>query len=261
MNHNIDVRLKRILSDKTSGSVELLRKLNRYLALEQAKVEYIKKILPELKKHFSSFENIRKYLSELNKLVRAGKLYSGFFSKYTGNVNVHEKIFSSAFPSLKRCSIIMTISNSRTILEFLKRIQKEKTDLKVIVCESRPEFEGRIMAAALVKGGVKVQLITESMAAEYVQKSDAVIIGADVILKNGNVVNKVGSKTLSILCREYGKPFYVVADKSKFSSKNNFKQNKEDRKEIWRSAPKKISIKNYNFEIVPKSYVTNIFTD
>ncbi len=256
-----DDSLKKILSDKISGSGELLRKLNNYFSKKQKNVQYIQGIIPELKKHFCSFENIQKYLSELGRTIRAGNLTSKFFTKSVDYTKTNDKFFFNALPYFKRSKIVLTISNSRTVFALLKRIQKEKRNLEVVVCESRPKLEGRIMASALAKAGIKVQLITESMMAEYAQKSDAVVIGADIILKNGDAVNKAGSKTLAILCSEFEKPFYVVADKLKFSTKSKFKQKDEDSKEIWSGAPKRILIKNHYFEIIPRSYITKIFSD
>ena len=256
-----DVALKRILSDKTSGSGELLLKLNDYLSKKQENVQDIQRLIPMLKRHFQSFENIQKYLLELDKLIRRKKLSPEFFTNCSSKARSNNKIFVHALPYFKRHKIILTISNSRTVLELLKRIRKEKRNLEVMVCESRPKLEGRIMASSLAKVGIKVQLITESMMAEFVHKSDAVLIGADVVLKSGDVINKVGSKTLAILCKEFKKPFFIAADRSKFSGKNKFVQREEDRKEIWRHAPKNITIRNRYFEIIPKSYITKIFTD
>ena len=256
-----DAALKRIFSDKTSGSGELLLKLNDYLSKKQENVRNIQRSIPKLKKYFQSFENIRKYLLELNKLIRAGKLSPEFFTNCSSKTRSNNKIFVNALPYFKRHKVVLTISNSRTVLELLKKIRKEKRNLEVIVCESRPKLEGRVMASSLAEVGIKVQLITESMMSEYVQKSDAVIIGADVILRNGDVVNKVGSKTLAILCKEFKKPFYVAADKSKLSKKNKFVQRDEDQKEIWRDAPKNIALRNRYFEIIPKFYITKTFTD
>ncbi|MCL6100491.1 MAG: translation initiation factor eIF-2B [Bacteroidetes bacterium] len=256
-----DAALKRILSDKTSGSGELLSKINDYLSKKQENVQSIQRLIPKLKKHFQSFENIQKYLLELDKLIRRKKLSPSYFSNSASETKSNNKIFVNALPYFKRHKIILTISNSKTVFGLLTRLQKVNRNLKVIVCESRPKLEGRIMAYSLAEVGIKVQLITESMMSEYVQKSDAVLIGADVILRNGDVVNKIGSKTLAILCKGFKKPFFIAADRSKFSGKNKFVQREEDRKEIWRHAPKNITIRNRYFEIIPKSYITKIFTD
>ena len=85
------------------------------------------------------------------------------------------------------------------------------------------------MAEELAASGIKTLLITDAMMNQYVSQVDAAIIGADLISKNGNVVNKVGSKSLALLCREYNKPFFVVSTKNKLSKRSRFVQKNEDR--------------------------------
>jgi len=92
-------------------------------------------------------------------------------------------------------------------------------------------------------------------------EADAAIIGTDVILKNGNVVNKVGSKSLALLCKEFNKPFYVVSTRSKKSTRINFKQIEENPDEIWNKKMKHLSTLNIYFEVVEKKYISRIFTD
>ena len=43
-----------------------------------------------------------------------------------------------------------------------------------------------------------------------------VIVGADAITSEGNVVNKIGSSGVAVLAHEARKPFYVVSELLKF---------------------------------------------
>jgi translation initiation factor eIF-2B subunit delta len=95
----------------------------------------------------------------------------------------------------------------------------------------------------------------------YISEIDAAIIGADAVLRNGNVINKVGSKTLALLCKDYKKPFYVVTSNSKFSKKKIFQPMKEEPQEIWKKKAKNLSISNIYFEEIEKKLITKIFTD
>lgn len=99
------------------------------------------------------------------------------------------------------------------------------------------------------------------MSASHVRKCDCVIIGADTVLRNRSVVNKVGSFQLALLCNYFQKPFYVITEKSKFSLKNEFKQIEESTDEIWKDAPKGVAIKNIYFEKIPASLISKIITD
>jgi len=45
----------------------------------------------------------------------------------------------------------------------------------------------------------------------YLKKVNLIIVGADRIARNGDVANKIGTYSLSVLARENKVPFYVAA--------------------------------------------------
>lgn len=262
MNQILEPELRRILSDKISGSAELLFRLNLFLKKRFKKSKDLNLLFPLLEKHLKSFQNINNYLKVLKKKNRSNNLTITFFDSFENNsVSVFDNIFENAKKDLKKKNKILTISNSHTVFEILKRQRLINNKLQVIICESRPKLEGRIIAKRLIKEKIKTEVITESLAAQAVQKCDCVITGSDSIMKNKDVINKAGSLQLAILCRHYNKPFYVAAEKSKFSNKIEFTQRRESAEEIWRSHPNKISIDNYYFERIPNKLITKVFTD
>ncbi len=99
------------------------------------------------------------------------------------------------------------------------------------------------------------------MMAFAVKKSDAVIIGADSILKNKNVINKSGSLPLAVICKYHKKPFYVIAAKSKYSNRKKFKPVKEKGISVWDYSKEKLEILNYPFEEIDFSLITDIISD
>jgi translation initiation factor 2B subunit (eIF-2B alpha/beta/delta family) len=257
-------KLDKIINNKTLGSSELIDLLNKYfLSIRSNTPEIIKSIkLAEVK--LSHFQGVKSYLDELNDCVKnkgeSEKVY--FLKKYSKNeVEKIEFIFNRIYLVLSNMRSIITLSRSGTVLSVIKLWYQRKKNLKVVICESQPMFEGRLAAMDLVKEGIKVELITDSMILTYVPKVDAAIIGADSVLKNGNIVNKVGSKALALLCQEYKKPFYVVTTRSKFSTKNSFKPKKENPKEVWNKEAKNLKVSNFYFEEVEKKLITKIFTN
>lgn len=80
--------------------------------------------------------------------------------------------------------------------------------------ETRPLFQGlRLTSYELIKTGIPFKVITESTAGVLIRdgKIDVVITGADRIAANGDSANKLGTFTLSVLCKAYGVPFYIAA--------------------------------------------------
>jgi len=142
--------------------------------------------------------------------------------------------YASSFCRGKR---IITLSNSKTLKQTFIRAKP----VCVHVLESRPGSEGRILVESLRREGLKVELIEDLMAYRTLKEVDLCLVGADYVDEAGNVLNKVGSTTLAILCREQKKPFLVVADPFKFGSR---------------------SLKETDlFEVIPSELITAIITD
>lgn len=84
----------------------------------------------------------------------------------------------------------------------------------VWVDETRPYLQGsRLTAWELMKDDIPCTLITDNMAAHFMQRGevDAVILGTDRVAANGDVANKIGTYGLAVLCKHHGIPFYVAA--------------------------------------------------
>ncbi|MGH7849590.1 MAG: S-methyl-5-thioribose-1-phosphate isomerase [Thermodesulfobacteriota bacterium] len=89
--------------------------------------------------------------------------------------------------------------------------------IEVIATETRPFLQGaRLTAWELDRDGIPVSLITDNMAGYIMSKGmvNAVVVGADRIAANGDVANKIGTYTLSVLARSHNIPFYVAAPMS-----------------------------------------------
>lgn len=89
----------------------------------------------------------------------------------------------------------------------------------VWVDETRPRGQGaRLTAWELSNEQVPHAVIADNAAAHYMSRGevDLVIVGADRIAANGDVVNKVGTLAKAICAREFGIPFYVAAPPSTF---------------------------------------------
>jgi ribose 1,5-bisphosphate isomerase len=264
MMKNTSTKLNKILNIKTSGSSELVALLNKYFISIRNNSAQLKGSIKLAKNKLGHFEVVNSYLNELKKVLnkRNKSDLTNFLKDYSRKEDEKiEVIFNKIYLSLKEAKSIITLSRSKTVIDILKLLNEKNKHLKVVVCESRPKNEGRLTAQELAKAGINVELITDAMMGIFLPKVDAAIIGADSILKNGKVVNKVGSKALALLCKEYKKPFYVVTTQSKFSNRNNFNSKKENPKEVWDKLSKNLNVSNIYFEVVDKKYVTKIFTD
>ncbi len=88
---------------------------------------------------------------------------------------------------------------------------------RVFAGETRPWLQGaRLTAWELTRDRIPVTLITDNAAAYLMQTRQVqwVIVGADRVTANGDVINKIGTYNLAISCRHHGVRFMVVAPRS-----------------------------------------------
>jgi translation initiation factor 2B subunit (eIF-2B alpha/beta/delta family) len=103
---------------------------------------------------------------------------------------------------------VLTLSRSGTVL----RAFAEGDPEEVYVAVSAPGREGVAVAEALVDDG-PVTLLPDAAVAQAVVTGevDAVVVGADTILPDGTVVNKVGTRAAAVAAAHEEVPCYVVA--------------------------------------------------
>ena len=256
--------LNNVLSDKTSGSTEILTNINKFLLSNIKDKGLITESISAVSTKLSHFAVIKNYVNKL-KLILASANYE-FFTEYLRSTEEEEKliikkIFTKIYKKLPSAKTILTISKSGTLINVLKLWHKNRTNLKIIVTESRPANEGKLMAKELLKCGLKVEMITDAMAGIFVPKADAVIVGADVVLNNGNAINKTGSLALALLSKHYKKPFYVLAAKSKFVNKKRHKISEESSGRIWKYVHPNLTTTNIPFEEIDKRLITEIISE
>ena len=160
-----------------------------------------------------------------------------------------------------------------TALSVMFEAHKKGKKFKVYVDETRPLLQGaRLTAWELKQAGIDVILICDNMAGWLMKqgKIDAVITGADRIAANGDVANKIGTYSLSVLARENGVPFYIAAPSSTFdlSIKSGDKIPIEQRaaEEVTtfaktQIAPEGINVHNPAFDVTDASFITAIITE
>lgn len=89
----------------------------------------------------------------------------------------------------------------------------------VWVDETRPRLQGsKLTAWELFNEGIPHAVIADNAAGHYFQRRevDLVLTGADRIVANGDLANKIGTYEKALLAREHGVPFYVAAPISTF---------------------------------------------
>jgi methylthioribose-1-phosphate isomerase len=139
---------------------------------------------------------------------------------------------------------------------------------RVYASETRPLYQGaRLTAWELDRAGIDVTLICDNMAASTMAsgKVDLVIVGTDRVAANGDVVNKIGTLNLAILCRHFGIPFYVACPGSSFDAQTasgaDVPIEQRAAEEVRGDHAADVAVENPAFDVTPRELVTGIITE
>jgi ribose 1,5-bisphosphate isomerase len=176
-----------------------------------------------------------------------------------------ERIAEIGSRRIQSSSRILTHCHSSTVTYLFERAKKEGKQFEVICTETRPLFQGRITAQELLDLGVNTTMIIDSAVRFFMNKVDLVMVGADAITSEGNIVNKIGTSLVALAANEARTPFYVVSELLKFDPSTIHgeyeKIEERNRNEIWSDAPSKIEIRNPAFDITRRNFIHGIICE
>lgn len=160
-----------------------------------------------------------------------------------------------------------------TALAPIRTLHSAGRPVHVFVDETRPFLQGaRLTAWELQQAGIDQTLITDNMAGYMMRRGeiDCIIVGADRIVANGDVANKIGTYTLAVLAQAHNLPFYVAAPTSTIdlscSSGDDIPIEERSAEEVTHLngqpiAPKGVAAAHPAFDITPHALITAIITE
>lgn len=188
--------------------------------------------------------------------------------------DLDKRLGKKSYNLLTHCNTgFLACGSTGTALGVVQQLGEEGRVSNVFVDETRPYLQGaRLTAFELEKLKIPHQVVVEG-AASYLMKSgqvDAIFVGADRIVKNGDTANKIGTSNLSIIAKEYNVPFYVIAPISTF----DFEMDSGDEIEIElreeeevlsfnksRIAPATSRAVNPSFDVTDNKFITAIVSE
>lgn len=176
-----------------------------------------------------------------------------------------ERIAEIGANRIRDGSVVFTHCHSSTVTNMLAKAKSQGKRFEVICTETRPAFQGRITARELLELGIKTTFIVDSSARTFMRDIDLVVVGADAITSEGNVVNKIGTGSIALSAHESRKPFYVLSEVLKFSPATLYGEYEkiEERRsdEIWKEAPLGLIIRNPAFDVTPRDLIHGIICE
>jgi ribose 1,5-bisphosphate isomerase len=179
--------------------------------------------------------------------------------------NSRKRIAEIGAKRIRSNSIILTHCHSSTVTNLLKRAKYEGKVFEVICTETRPVLQGQITAKEMLDLGVKTTFILDSAARFFMNTVDLVLVGADAITSEGNVINKIGTSMVALIAHEARTPLYVVTELLKFDPATVLgdyeKIEERSPSEIWKNAPAELAIRNPAFDVTRRDFIHGIICE
>lgn len=165
-------------------------------------------------------------------------------------------------PDALRGATVATLSHSGTVRDLLARCDPTE----VVIAESRPGGEGRAAGAALADTlAVDVTLCGDAGVAHALDAcdADAVLVGADAVLADGSVVNKVGTRTLASAAAAQDVPVHVAAHADKVAPPGHGVdlEPRDPDELLGADAPAALGVEHPTFDVTPPGVVDRYLTE
>lgn len=153
-------------------------------------------------------------VAEMEKMLKDDQMANKSMGTYGGE-EIAKKLNDNRAVVLTHCNTgSLATGGYGTALGVVRSLHTMGMLDHVYCTETRPYNQGaRLTAYELVYEKIPATLICDSMVALLMREKtvNAVIVGADRIVSNGDVANKIGTYQLAIAAQYHGIPFYVAA--------------------------------------------------
>jgi ribose 1,5-bisphosphate isomerase len=189
---------------------------------------------------------------------------TGEYDRVLSQIDRQDAIDENGTPLLEDVEIVYTHCHSSSVTSVLRKVADEE-DFRARVTETRPLYQGRETARELAESGVPVRFYVDSGARIALREADVMMIGADAVLDNGKVINKIGSEMFAEVAGGYDVPVYVVTNSWKYDPMSSFGYETEIEKraaeEVWENPPGGVDVVNYAFERIAPEKIDGIVSE
>jgi translation initiation factor 2B subunit (eIF-2B alpha/beta/delta family) len=160
-------------------------------------------------------------------------------------------------------STVLTYANSATVVAALCYAHDRGRVRRVLLSESRPAYDGRLQALALLEHGITVEYSIDMALFERLPEADAVMVGADAVFPD-RLINKLGTHALAQLAQLRGVPLYSLCAASKFlpaTATALWRIVDHPGEAVWPDAPTGLYISNRYFDATPLTLLRGIVSE
>jgi len=198
--------LSRHLTSHISKQVEFLSNCRTLCGSMKTAIRYVKTEISKLSIDLPD-EDAKSLLCELIDNFIRDRIYLA-----------DQIIITNGLKKIKENDVILTYSYSTIVSDLLLEAhQKQKINFSVVVVDSKPRYEGKLMLKKLVDAGIKCTYILLNGLSFMLHSVTKVIIGASSLLSNGAIMSRVGTAVVNMMAYDFKIPVMVCCETYKFS--------------------------------------------
>ena len=195
-------------------------------------------------------------------LLKRGKRFAGMsFSSRTYIADVGHSFVQDS------CTVLIH-GNSRVVLALLLKAAESK-QFNIIITEGRPNDDGYILAKTFIDAGIPTKVILDCAVGSVMDQVDLCLVGAEGVMENGGIINKLGTYQIAIVAKALKKPFYVAVESYKFARMYPLSQ--KDLNDLYLndgidisnnvSEASSLLVDKTSIDFTPAEFITLLFTD
>lgn len=120
---------------------------------------------------------------------------------------------------IKDGDVILTYAKSSIVQQSIIKAHLRGTKFRVIVVDSRPLFEGKALARALVGLGIETKYCLMSGLVHCIRDATKVLLGAHAMMSNGRLFSRVGAAQVAMEAHDIQIPVIVLCESIKCTEK------------------------------------------
>mmetsp|Transcript_32476 Transcript_32476/g.54749 ORF Transcript_32476/g.54749 Transcript_32476/m.54749 type:complete len:370 (-) Transcript_32476:75-1184(-) len=106
---------------------------------------------------------------------------------------------------------------SRVVSSVILKAAQSNKHFNIIVTESRPDDAGWESAKLFAEYGIPTKVVLDAAVGSVMEQVDLCLVGAEGVMENGGIVNKIGTYQMALVAQAQDVPVYVAVESYKFS--------------------------------------------
>ncbi|KAL8231786.1 hypothetical protein R6Q57_001564 [Mikania cordata] len=174
--------------------------------------------------------------------------------------------------------VLLTYGSSSAVEMILLHSHELGKRFRVVIVDSRPKLEGRLLLRRLVGKGISCTYVHINAISYIMHEVTRVFLGASSVLANGTVYSRVGTACVAMVANACGVPVIVCCEAYKFHervqldsiccnelgdadaiSKVHGREEVNHLKDI--AANENLQLLNLTYDLTPSDYISMIITD